>query len=111
MSQNPYSKKRTFDDFQGRGGRFAGADDDHEEILFGQNDNQDDAEAGFAIQQRAHFAGADEASEDNDQVYQGDEEQKSPSDEIDGEDLDENMENDYQRIEALDRYDSQGIDD
>lgn len=43
-------------------------------------------------------------------LYQGDEEEKSPSEMIDGDDLDENVEADYHKIDELDRYDSQGID-
>jgi DNA replication licensing factor MCM2 len=49
--------------------------------------------------------------EDDDAVLAGDEDEQDGSDEGEGEDLIENMEDDYQQKPELDKYESEGLDD
>jgi len=48
---------------------------------------------------------------DNDLYNNQDNDEQDASEAEDAEDLDENVEADYQNIEALDRYEGEGIDD
>jgi hypothetical protein len=81
------------------------ADTDHQrdaDVLFNANENQNPFQ-GYRP------AGEEEALEDDGLADQSDE---APGDEeVDGDDLEENMEDDYEARPELDRYDDVGIDD